>query len=281
MEKVPKGNVEVNRWVFLSKGKEDEFINQFAIGCGELPLDPATFVCEDQPEPIVLRGILKKKIIQKCWKYNRPFYFMDTGYFGNERTPLNPNGWKYWHRIVKNDLQHGNEIITRPGDRFKMFNKKFAPWKKDGRKILIAKPDEKPMKFYGLDLDLWIENTVNEIKKYSDRPIVIRDRAKQRIDRIAHDTLEQALKDDVFALVTFNSNAAVESIFQGIPAFVLAPTHAASPVARTALSDIENPYYADMDKLIAWGRHLSYGMFHTSELRTGKAKQLLEEWWPN
>jgi hypothetical protein len=25
---------------------------------------------------------------------------MDTGYFGNERSTVNPNGWKYWHRIV-------------------------------------------------------------------------------------------------------------------------------------------------------------------------------------
>ena len=268
-------------WIFLSKNGEDEYINRFARGSGGRITDTDEFDYDRDREPIVLRGILKHKIMHRCWQDGRRFYYMDTGYFGNERTPLNPNGWKYWHRIVKNDLQHGDEIITRPGDRFKMFNKKFVPWKKDGGKILIAKPDEKPMKFYGLDLDLWIENTVNEIKKYSDRPIVIRDRAKQRIDRIAHDTLEQALKDDVFALVTFNSNAAVESIFQGIPAFVLAPTHAASPVARTALSDIENPYYADMDKLVAWGRHLSYGMFHTSELRTGKAKQLLEEWWTN
>lgn len=269
----------MSKWIFLSKGKEDEFINQFATGCGELPIDPSTFVCENSPEPIVLRGILKKKIIQKCWQYNRTFYFMDTGYFGNERTPLNSNGWKYWHRIVKNDLQHG-EIVSRPNDRFKIFNKKFVPWKKDGRKILIAKPDEKPMKFYGLDLETWVDDVIKEIRMHTDRPIIVRERAKQRIDRISHDTLEQALLNDIYALVTFNSNAAVESIFQGIPAFVLAPCHAASPVARTSLSDIENPNYADIDELVAWGRHLSYGMFHISEMRTGKAKRLLEEWWP-
>jgi hypothetical protein len=271
----------MSKWIFLSKGKEDEYINQFAVGCGELPVDPSGFKPADSSEPIVLRGILKKRIIHKCWDIGRTFYYMDTGYFGNERTPLNPNGWKYWHRIVKNDLQHGNKIIPRPDDRFKIFQKKFVPWKKDGRKILIAKPDEKPMKFYGHDLDQWLDDTVTEIKKYTDRPIEIRDRAPNRIDRIANDTLESALKKDIFALVTFNSNAAVESIFQGIPVFVLSPTHAASPVARTDLSEIENPYYADMDELVAWGRHLSYGMFHVSELRTGKAKKLLEEWWPN
>lgn len=271
----------MTKWIFLSKGKEDEYINQFAIGCGEIPRDPAGFKPEEGTDPLVLRGILKKRIIHKCWDLKRTFYYVDTGYFGNERTPLNPNGWKYWHRIVKNDLQHGDKIIKRPDDRFKIFNKKFKPWKTDGRKILIAMPDEKPMKFYGLDLEEWLEDTIEEIKMHTDRPIEIRDRAKNRIDRVVHDTLENALKNDVFALVTFNSNAAVESIFQGIPAFVLSPTHAAAPVCRKDLSMIENPYYADMDELMAWGRHLSYGMFHVSELRTGKAKHLLGEWWPN
>ncbi len=261
-------------WIFLSKGDEDEYINMFAKGCGTHTLDTDLFVYEESKNPIVLRGILKKKIIHKCWEDNRTFYYMDTGYFGNERTISNPNGWKYWHRIVKNDLQHG-EIIPRPGDRFKVFNKQFSPWKKKGRKILIAKPDEKPCKFYGVDLDQWVENTVNEIKKHTDRPIVVRERAPKRIDRIITDTLQQALDDDVFALVTFNSVAAVESIFHGIPAFTLAPSNAASPVSSQDLTKIENPYYPDMDKLYAWGCHLAYGQFHISELKNGKAREMI------
>lgn len=271
----------MSNWIFLSKGKEDDYINQFAQGCGAVPLDPATFDYNHSNDPIVLRGILKKKIIKKCINDKRTFYYVDTGYFGNERTATNPNGWKYWHRIVKNDLQHNNNIIIRPDDRFRLFQKKFLPWKKQGKKILIAKPDEKPMKYYGLDLETWLKDTVETLEKFTDRPIEIRERAPSRLDRTVKDTLEQALSNDVYALVTFNSNAAVESIFQGIPAFVLAPTHAASPVARTDLSQIENPYYPDTDKLHAWARHLSYGMFHISEMRTGKAKKLLEEWWTN
>lgn len=262
-------------WIFLSKGLTDEYINMFALGSGGKPVDTESFNYEESDLPIVLRGILKKKIIKRCWKDRRTFYYVDTGYFGNEKTDNNPNGWKYWHRIVKNDLQHG-EIIPRPADRFKMFNKKFKPWKKDGKKILIAKPDEKPMRFYDLELDQWVENTINVLKQYTDRPIEVRDRAKQRIDRVTN-TLEEALNDDVFALVTFNSVAATESIFHGIPAFTLAPTNAASPVSLQDLSRIETPYYPDEDKLFAWACHLSYGQFHISELKNGKAKKMLEE----
>jgi hypothetical protein len=265
--------------IFLSKDGEDDFINLFAKGYNTTPISTDNFVYESSTDSIVLRGILKHKIMKRCWKDNRTFYYMDTGYFGNERTSRNPNGWKYWHRIVKNDLQH-SDIIPRPDDRFKQFNKKFMPWKKDGRKILVAAPDEKPCKFYGIDKEEWVNQTVETIKKYTDRPVEVRERAPKRIDRIANDTLQQALDKDVFTLVTFNSVAAIESIFHGIPAFTLAPANAASPVSLQDLSQIENPYYADKDKLYAWGSHLAYGQFHTQELSSGAAINYLKEWWP-
>jgi hypothetical protein len=266
----------MSKWIFISKGGEDPYINEFARGCGVIPVNSDAFNYDSSNDPIVLRGILKKKWIHRCWEDGRDFYYMDTGYFGNEPTQSNPNGWKYWHRIVKNDLQHG-EIVKRPDDRFRGFKKKFQPWKKEGRKILIAAPDEKPMKFYGQDLDDWLDETVTEIKKHTDRPIEVRRRDKLRTDRLIKNTLKEALNNDVFALVTFNSNAAVEAIFEGIPVFTLSPTSAASPVGLKDLSQIENPYYPDSDKLYDWGCHLAYGQFHISEIKTGKAKRMLEE----
>ncbi len=264
--------------IFLSKNGDDPYIEMFAKGCGYKVTSTDDFVYENSKDPIILRGILKHKIMKQCWEDKRTFYYVDTGYFGNEKTSSNPNGWKYWHRIVKNDLQHG-DIVTRPDDRWKKFNKKFNPWKKTGSKILIAAPDEKPCKFYGTTQEQWVTSTVEEIKKYTDRPIEVRQRAPKRIDRISTNTLQQALDDDVFALVTFNSVAAIESIFHGIPAFTLAPANAASPVSLQDLSQIEKPYYPDQDKLYAWACHLSYGQFHVSELKNGSALSMLKEWY--
>jgi hypothetical protein len=260
--------------IFLSKDGQDEYINMFAKGCNTPVTSTDNFVYNASNDPIVLRGILKHKIMKQCWQDGRDFYYIDTGYFGNERTASNPNGWKYWHRIVKNDLQHG-DIIPRPDDRFRKFNKQFSSWKKNGRKILIAKPDEKPCKFYGVDLEQWVQDTVDNIKKYTDRPVVVRERAAKRIDRIATDTLQAALDDDVYALVTFNSNAATEAVFHGIPAFTLAPANAASPVALQDLAKINEPYYADQDKLYAWACHLAYGQVHVDEMKTGKALEII------
>jgi hypothetical protein len=264
--------------IFLSKGGEDPYINTFARGCGYPVIDTDDFVYEQSTDPLVLRGILKKKWMKQCLKDGRTFYYVDTGYFGNEKSRSNPNGWKLWHRIVKNDLQHGS-IVTRPDDRFKMFNKKFVSWKKQGRKILIAKPDEKPMRYYDLDLEQWTNDTIETIKKNTDRPIIVRERAPKRIDRISGNTLQEALDDDIFALVTFNSVAAVESIFHGIPVFSLSPSNAANPVSSNNLRQIETPYYPDHDLLYSWGCHLAYGQFHTNELKSGKALRYLKEWW--
>ena len=264
-------------WIFLSKSKKDEYINMFAKGCKSKVTDPDDFDYDKSNDPIILRGILKKKIIQRCWKENRTFYYMDTGYFGNHATPTNPHGWKIYHRIVKNDLQHGM-IKDRPPDRWQKLNIPIKPWKKGGKKILIAAPDEKPCKFYGIDKDTWINETIEKIKSFTDRPIIIRDRAKSRLQREVHDTLKAALNDDVFSLVTFNSVAATESVLFGIPAFVLAPTNAATPVSRTDLSMIENPYYAEDDLRYKWACHLAYGQFHISEIKSGQAKKMLEEY---
>lgn len=266
----------MNNWIFLSKEGKDEYVNMFANGSKGRIVNTDNFNYNESTEPIVLRGILKHKIMKHCWEDGRIFYYMDTGYFGNERTNANPSGWKHWHRIVKNNLQHG-EIISCSDDRFTQFNKKFTPWKKDGRKILIAAPDEKPCKFYGVIKDNWISNTISEIKKYTDRPVEIRQRAPKRIDRTVTDTLQSALDNDVFALVTFNSVAAIESIFHGIPAFTMAPANAASPVALQDLSQINTPYYANSDKLYAWACHLSYGQFHINELKDGSAWRILNE----
>jgi hypothetical protein len=264
-------------WIFLNKNNTDEYIQMFAAGCGVDATCLETWQYEDSDAPLVLRGIMKHKIIKRCWQDSRPFYYMDSGYLGNRPNPDNPSGWKYWHRIVKNNLQHDNEIIPRPGDRWERFKKKIEPWKKDGKKILLALPDEKPCKFYDIDLDKWTVETIDTIRKYTDRPIEIRARAKLRTDRTISNTLKQALDNDVFALVTFNSNAATESVMYGIPAFVLAPCSAAKPVTCQDLSQIATPYYPDQDKIYAWASHLAYGQFHNDELVTGRAKEMLEE----
>lgn len=246
-----------------------------ARGAHRPPTNTDDFIYTHSREPIVLRGILKYKIMKQCWADGRDFYYMDTGYFGNEVNPKNRNGWKKYHRIVKNNLQH-TDIIPRPDDRWLAQNRTIPDWKKSGRKILVTPPGEKPAKFYGINPSDWVDSVVKTIQQHTDRPVEVRTKPANRIDRVQTNTFEQAIADDVFAVVTYNSIAAVESILHGIPVFTLAP-NAAQPVASQDLTQIENPYYADKDKLYAWACHLAYGQFHVAELRNGTAMKILLE----
>lgn len=262
-------------WIFLSKNGSDEYVNAFAQGSGASVTNTDDFDYDASDQPIVIRGILKHKIMHRCWKDRRDFYYVDTGYFGNNKSATNPGGWKVWHRIVKNDLQH-SDIVKRTATRWRRLGIELEQ-RRQGRRIIVAAPDEKPCRFYGIDRDAWVEKTVETIKQYTDRPIVVRDRDPRREARIKLDPLSAVLRDDVHALVTFNSNAATESIMMGVPAFVLAPTHAARPVANIDLANIDEPFWPN-DKLRQdWVNHLAHGQFHVDELKDGTAYRMLNE----
>ena len=261
-------------WIFLNKNNNDEYIEMFAHGSGAVPTCLETWQYEDSTDPLVLRGIMKHKIIKRCWQDTRDFYYMDTGYMGNRPGPDNPNGWKYWHRIVLNDLQH-HAVVDRPADRWQQLGISMRPKQQHGRNILLVAPDQKPCSFYGITLDEWMQTTIETLKQHTDRPIMVRERPASRQDRKtqrAEDWLA-----DVHAVVTFNSSAATECILAGVPVFVTAPANAARPVSNLDLSMIETPWFPTDDERHAWACHLAYGQFHTTELANGTATAILKE----
>ena len=269
----------MTNWMFLSKNNQDEYINFLAASVGLETFDYDYFdyhydVEVDHKVP-VLRGILKHKIMKQCLKGHNDFYYVDSGYFGNQVSARNPRGTKLWHRIVKNGLQQ-NFIRHRPSDRWQNLNIEMQA-RKYGSKIIIAAPDEKPCKYYNIDRGQWLNDTVNTLKQFTDREIIVRERAAKRQERVHTDPLSQVLQHDVHAVVTFNSIAAAESIVMGVPAFVLAPGHCAEPVANTDLTKIEDPYWPDQDRRMAWAHSLAYGQYHVSELKNGDAIRMMQE----
>lgn len=265
-------------WTFLSKNGTDEYMGYFAQGCGSQPTPLETWNYEDGTNPLVLRGILKHKIIKRCWEDGRRFLYMDTGYLGNSVNPQNPHGWKLYHRVVPDNFQH-DKIIPRPPDRLMNLQIQWRPRQTQGRKILIAAPDEKPCQVYGFELQQWLQDVRQTLEQHTDRPIEIRKRDRDRKKRVVAQPFADSLKD-VWAVVTFNSNAATEAVLAGVPVFVLAPVCASLPVANTDLSRIENPWFPDPDLIDEWCRHLAYGQFHVTELKNGRARAILEAEWP-
>lgn len=230
----------------------------------------------DPKIPIVLRGMTKRKIVSTCEKQNRNYFYIDTGYLGNIKATF-----KTWHRIVPNGMQHSSPRYDLPATRFhklKIKNKELqnTEWRQNGRAILVVTPSEKPCKFYNIDRDVWVTNTVNELKKHTDRPIIIRDKLprNQRVEK--NSIYRQFIDDDIYAVVTYNSIAASEAIGFGIPAFTSAP-NIADPFCLKDLSKIETPLYEDRDKIKKWQHWVAYCQYTTSEIRTKRALSIIKD----
>jgi hypothetical protein len=239
--------------------------------------------------PSIFRGITKRTNIQQHWQDKTDFYYMDTGYFGNFRSPGNPNGKKLFHRIVKNDLQK-HWLENHPRDRWQEICKidprlKWRGWKTNGKKILVIVPNRKSCIFYGYEnpksrdpqienKPSWLMTTIETIKKYTDMEIIVREKGSRSSRQ--HHSIFDALDEGVFATVSFNSIAALESVIYGIPAFVTVPC-AASPLSLTDLSQLSTPFYPNESLVQQHCASLAYGQFTANEIANGTAWKLLNK----
>jgi hypothetical protein len=230
-------------------------------------------------KPMVVRGVTSKSEIVDCQKNNRDFYYIDTGYIGNFPSPGNTSGKKIWHRIVKNDLQH-SVAKDLPNDRWEQLLKQdprlsWQGWKSHNQKILLVLPNPKACRYYDIDCDQWIAETTEKIKTYSDLPIEVRVKGA-RSERNHGYSIYNAFDTGVYATVSFNSIASLESVLYGIPAFISVPC-AASPLASTDLSMLKDPYKPSLETITTQCRTLAYGQFREEEILDGTAWKILNE----
>lgn len=221
---------------------------------------------------LVIRGLGggSQKAIRQCWETGRPFYAIDTGYFGN-------NKHKVLHRITYNALQNMQQIIPRDSLRL---NAQLGSWKEiykpftPGRKILICPPSDKVMKMFNQpDATTWTKNLIEQLKTITDRPIEVRLKPIRR-ERVSTKTIQQALADDVHCLITYNSIAATEALMEGKPAITLGP-NAAQLVCETKLENVENPKIPTEEEMYAFLKHLSYAHFTQEDMENGTAWKIL------
>ena len=215
--------------------------------------------------PWYIRGMKFTAAVNDCWQNNRVFYYTDNGYVGNGLS-------KTYFRIIKNHVHEISPIVERPRDRLSRCTFRVKP-RSHGSKILIAPPSQKSLSMWNMDPEVWVAETVNQLRQHTDRPIEIRLK-RPRSERMAENTMEEALSEDVYCLVTYNSVAAVEAVMLGKPAITLGP-NAAAVVANTSVAQVENLFFPDDDLRDAWLRHLSYSQFTFAEMSDGTAWRIL------
>lgn len=168
-------------------------------------------------------------------------------------------------------------------------NLKLKPWRTSGNHILFCLQRNGGWSMGGINSIDWMNKTINDIRKYSNRPIVVRahpgDKKIKSVLRIGHKNVSLSTKENLvddlrgaWATVVYNSSPSVASIIEGVPAFLTdsIPQHSQSfDVANTDISNIENPIILDRQ---AWIEKLSMCHWNFNELRSGEAWNFFKQY---
>jgi len=193
-----------------------------------------------------------------------PFWFIDSGYTNF----LEPN--KKWHRLVRSHLHYGT-MVEVPVDRLGSFKSFPQPWRINGDKILIVEPGSFAASIFHVDLKTWKYEVESELRKYTDKKIIFREKAPKNVRTNLY---KELCDDDYYCVININSNAATESIWAGVPAITL-DKHITNPVTRNRLEDINDLLRPN---LALWLCSLSYSQFTYDELVDGTAARIIKKY---
>lgn len=203
-----------------------------------------------------------------------------------------------WYSYKWSDGLFGN--LNSPSDRWNLFQQntgiRFNDWNSPGDYILIMgqkegdsslnKLYEKYETFYK-----WVEDIIKEIRKYSDRKIIIRPHprnlnsgirlAKNLSKKFKNISVNENVKSNgisggdnlnqdllnAYCVITYNSLSAVEAVTRGIPTFAFDDGSMIWPIAHKDIATIENLKY-DID-ITQWCYDIAYTQWTIEENRKG------------
>jgi hypothetical protein len=194
-----------------------------------------------------------------------PFWFIDTGY-----TNFLNGKKKIWHRLTRNHLHHINKFEA-PVDRLNVFESFPMQWRDSGGKILIIEPGIFSANTFKIDISQWKKDIERELRQHTDKPIIFREKQPKKIRKNLY---RELLDDDYYCVININSNAAIESLWAGVPVITLGQ-HISNSVTRNKISEINNLY---RPHLANWLCMLSYSQFTGEEIANGTAIEIVRKY---
>jgi hypothetical protein len=182
-----------------------------------------------------------------------------------------------------------NEDTSRNDQIMKDLNLQIKPWRKDGKHIcLFLNRGIGGFSTFGKPCYEWAKETIEEIRKYSDRPILIRshrhagvsaqltedlknlDYIMNNYKDITHTRLgETSIYDDLknaWACIVHTSTSGAVAMLEGIPMFATHEACFSHKWSAGKLSDIENPVLKDRTYYIT---HYTNAHWNLEEVRQG------------
>lgn len=256
-------------------------------GSNLVPADLAViqgWVHEGSPNTPHLK--LRKNIFEYQNKINRHTLIVDSNLFNYNVGKDHP--MQYLRYSLDGVFPtSGNYMWDNPDPRrwqqiSKDLQLSLKDWRANGNHILICTQRNGGWSMKGLSVLDWLNQTVKEIKKYTDRPIIVRGHPG---DKNASSYLRSkpgsyivskspSIVEDLkgaWATITYNSSPGVASSIEGVPAFITDPDPRISQaydVGNYDLSKIEQPEFKERQ---LWIEKLSMCHWKFEELENGMA----------
>ena len=212
---------------------------------------------------------------QTVWEQKKPTIVLEVGGINRGTT------WKVGLNGINRDAYFGEQDNDR--SRADHLGLVCKPWRSNGDFILICGQHDKSLQWQGMPrMSNWFLETYDEIRKYTQRPIVFRPHPRCRLDHIerglknvyrqepnhianTYDNFDMGF-DNVWATVSYSSNPGTHSCINGVPAFV--STHSlAYSVGNDIdfLHDIENPMMPERQQWLNDYAHTEYTIEEISQ----------------
>ena len=267
------------------------------IVCDYDPIDADVAVVQGFVHPGSKTGqhlTLRKNVFEKQQRDNKRSIIVDSNLFlyadkGNSNQFLRYS----YDGIFPNTGEYCND--NSDPSRWHLISRQLGitlkPWQKSGSNILICCQRDGGWSMGGKSLMPWLVATVQQIRKYSDRQIVVRfhpgDKnilnhkrmiARYRLQGVIVSHSESILEDfnNAHCVINFNSSPTIAAAIEGIPTIVLDPERSqAAEVSHHSLADLENLQEFDREK---WIHKMAQMHWTLDELKDGTAWKHLRKW---
>ena len=216
-----------------------------------------------------------KEIWDKAQVNKKPVIVLEVGGLKRGTT------WKVGLNGINRDAYFGG--LHNNSSRADALGLFLKPWKdnKNGPIIIACQHSMSQQWRHQKKPASWVFDTINEIRKQTDKQIIIRPHPRCRVDGIEYEFKNVKIQypiripnsyddfdfeiDDAYAVVNWSSNPATKAIMEGIPAFV-GPSSLAYDVGNINLKDISNPKKPDRQQ---WLNDLAYTEWTVEEISKG------------
>lgn len=189
----------------------------------------------------------------------------------------NTNNYANQHSTIESWIQIQRQFPTL----------QLEPWRQDGRHILLCLQRDGGWSMKGEDLSTWANQTIQHLRKLTNRPIRVRPHPRARNDLsclinlpgVSISNSGTSLQQDLagaWASVFYNSSSSVASILAGVPVFVADPDCVAWSVANHNLTAIENPVLPDRQQ---WLYDLAACHWSDEQSRQGLVYKKFEQYF--